>query len=349
MKLIIHATNIHTGGGAVLLNSLITSIPSANEVLVFLDQRFILSDKLSKNITMVSVPSTVLSRLKAEHMLLKAATENTKVICFGNLPPLFKLKSKVILFLQNRHLVDNLHLKRFPVKTRIKIFIEKLWLRFRAANINLYIVQTQSMRAALEQCEWIKGNPIILSPFIPFKKDCQALETNNCEKYDFLYVASGQPHKNHKNLILAWCILAEAGHFPSLCLTIQGDLYPDLLLFLNKKKLELGLRIENVGFIPYKTIDHLYSKANALIYPSFSESFGMPLLEATFFNIPIIASELDFIRDIVNPAETFDPSSPVSIGRAVNRHLKNLVVRDKIFDPKEFLDNILGSDDRKTT
>jgi glycosyltransferase involved in cell wall biosynthesis len=347
MKLIVHASNIHTGGGAILLNALITNMPSKYELLVFLDQRFVLSGNLSKNITIVSIAPTVVSRLKAEYMLLQASNENTKVICFGNLPPLFKLKSSVILFLQNRHLVDDQYLNIFPKKTQIKIFIEKLWFNFRASNINIYMVQTQSMRAALEKLEWVKDSQIMLTPFISFKNHFQELENNYCRMYDFLYVASGQPHKNHVNLILAWCILAEMKLFPSLCLTIDGHLYPDLLLFLNKKKIEFGLRIENSGFVHYQSIISLYRKANALIYPSLSESFGMPLLEAQKLNMPILASELDFVRDNVDPVETFNPSSPVSIARAVNRYLNVLVVRNKIIDPKEFLEKIFGLEDGK--
>jgi glycosyltransferase involved in cell wall biosynthesis len=349
MKLIVHATNIHTGGGAVLLNELITNMPSKNELLVFLDQRFVLPDSLSKNIDIVSVAPTVTGRLKAEYMLLQASNENTKVICFGNLPPLFKLKSSVILFLQNRHLVDDQYLNKFPIKTRIKIFIEKLWFKFRASNINIYMVQTQSMRAALENIEWAKDSQIMLAPFISFKNDFQTLGNNACEKYDFLYVASGQPHKNHVNLILAWCILAEMKQFPSLCLTIDGRLYPDLLLFINKKKNEFGLRIENASFVPYQSISRLYSKANALIYPSLSESFGMPLLEAQKLNIPILASELDFVRDNVEPAQTFNPSSPVSIARAVTRYFNIVHIREKICDPKEFIERIFGLANGKIT
>ena len=342
MKLIIHATNIHTGGGAILLRELIASMPSENELLVFVDQRFVLPECLPKNIAIVSVAPTVANRLNAEYMLYKVSNGNTIVVCFGNLPPLFKLKSSVILFLQNRHLVDDQYLNRFPIKTRIKIFIEKLWFKLRASNINIYMVQTQSMRAALENIEWAKDSKIMVAPFISFKKDFQALNSDIYKKYDFLYVASGHPHKNHENLILAWCILAQKMLFPSLCLTIDGRLYPNLLLFINKKKSEFGLRIENVGNVPHQNISRLYSNAKALIYPSLSESFGMPLIEAQKFNMPILASELDFVRDNVDPAQSFNPSSPVSIARAVNRYLSTSDVRQKIYDPKEFIEKTFG-------
>ena len=44
---------------------------------------------------------------------------------------------------------------------------------------------------------------------------------------------------------------------------------------------------------------------------------GMSGLEAARAGLPIVAAERDYVRDIVTPAETFDPGSPVSIARAV--------------------------------
>ena len=35
----------------------------------------------------------------------------------------------------------------------------------------------------------------------------------------------------------------------------------------------------------------------------------------------MLAAELDYVRDILDPVETFDPNSPVSIARAVKRYL----------------------------
>ena len=37
--------------------------------------------------------------------------------------------------------------------------------------------------------------------------------------------------------------------------------------------------------------------------------------------MPIIAGEMDYVRDVVDPSETFDPLSPVSIARAIKRYL----------------------------
>ena len=79
--------------------------------------------------------------------------------------------------------------------------------------------------------------------------------------------------------------------------------------------------------IVYKSFDNneislIYSKCKALVFPSFVETLGLPLVEAKKFKLDVIASELDYVRDIVDPNETFDPQSSLSMYRAIKRYLK---------------------------
>ena len=47
----------------------------------------------------------------------------------------------------------------------------------------------------------------------------------------------------------------------------------------------------------------------------------LPLLEAQQLSMPILAPELDYVRDVVEPNETFNADSPTSMARAVMRHM----------------------------
>ena len=51
----------------------------------------------------------------------------------------------------------------------------------------------------------------------------------------------------------------------------------------------------------------LYSYIDYLIFPSLSESYGLPLIEARFNDVKIIASDLDFVYDVCQPFLVFDP------------------------------------------
>ena len=147
---------------------------------------------------------------------------------------------------------------------------------------------------------------------------------------DFAYIATEDAHKNHDRLIDAWVLLAEKDIFPSLVLTV-GPENEKLLGRIAHLSSTSNIRIDNLGRLPREQVLDLYKRSRALIFPSTSESFGLP----------IVASELDYVRDLVNPVETFDAESAVSISRAVRRFLECPESPIPIMTASEFLERIL--------
>jgi len=160
-------------------------------------------------------------------------------------------------------------------------------------------------------------------------------------QYDFVYVASGDAHKNHGNLLLAWRLLAEAGLKPSLALTVDALSHLMLASEITKQRDHHGLNIVNLGKVASADMPALYKSSSAMIFPSKVESYGLPLIEATQMGLPVLASELDYVRDVIEPVETFDPESPVSIARAVRRFLKNPDPIGPVGTAEEFLAEVL--------
>jgi glycosyltransferase involved in cell wall biosynthesis len=101
------------------------------------------------------------------------------------------------------------------------------------------------------------------------------------------------------------------------------------------------LRLINLGSQPHEQIIHLYTQVQALIYPSTFESFGLPLIEARQAGLAILAAELDFVRDVVDPEQVFDPQSHVSIARAVRRFLGEPAQALPLLSAEEFMTRIL--------
>jgi glycosyltransferase involved in cell wall biosynthesis len=95
--------------------------------------------------------------------------------------------------------------------------------------------------------------------------------------------------------------------------------------------------------MPHEKVLSLYATARAMIFPSTSESFGLPLIEATHAGLPILASELDYVRDVCSPVQTFDPTSAISIARAVKRFLAVAEPVLQIRSPHDFLRELLGT------
>ena len=338
--LFLHAANVHCGGGFALLKEL-----AATRNISFkwaqLDERTKSVIELPLAVTQYHVRPSILSRLLAELRLWRNVTIDDVVLCFHGLPPLLALSGRVVVFVQNRILVEQGSLVDYPLKTRLRLLIERFWLHALKGHATRYIVQTPSMAASLRT---LLGDEVEIC-VLPFASLNTLLATKKAvtvaRKFDFLYVASGDAHKNHAALLEAWRLLAEAGFKPSLALTVEPLRYPSILAEILRVANEYSLSIVNLGQLSADEVADLYQSSSALIYPSKTESFGLPLIEAAQYKLPILASELDYVRDVVVPVETFDPSSAVSIARAVRRFLGNAEPTVHIHSAEEFLAEVL--------
>lgn len=334
-KMIIHAPNVHTGGGAVLLNALLKHLPKDTAVYLQVDARF-KSEALSSIDKVFKIKPTIFNRLFAERRLSKLAERGDIVLCFGNLPPLFKNRGKVFIYFQNCLLITSETLRGFSVKTKIRLLVERFWLKTFYSHADQFIVQTPTMERLLLACF---GNAVV--KVLPFSdglfEDKAGAAQGETKQYDFIYVASGDPYKNHKRLIEAWCLLAQDNLYPSLCLTVPEQKYPSLWRWIVEQQQQFQLKISNVNSTTREELAALYRTSSAVIYPSLFESFGLPLIEAHDAGMPILAGELNYVRDIVVPAQTFDPLSPVSIKRAVKRFIGKEESAIEILTAEEFL------------
>lgn len=341
-RLFLDAINIHTGGGAVLLDGLLASDFGFGSTILIVDRRYEPPDGWPLGLTVRRVEPSLLGRVRASRWIARSTRPDDDLVCLGNLPPLFRVPCRTALFIQNRYLLDRSSLARFPLPIATRLRVERLWLRFRSAAIHRFAVQTASMRRLLESSSLASGRPISVLPFMA------EMVSPNCEQISatggagFIYVASGEPHKNHKVLLDAWRLLAGEGLFPKLLLTVDTQRFPALARAIVDGKSRDGLDIANLETLGRNDLAIEYSKAAALIYPSLLESFGMPLIEAQQWGLPIIAPELDYVRDVVVPTETFDASSALSLARAVKRFLGRPEQPARPLDPGSFLLQLVG-------
>jgi glycosyltransferase involved in cell wall biosynthesis len=342
-RIYIHATNVHQGGGRALLAPLLEALPASPEIFALLDSRMQTPCGMPECIRIKRVQPSILGRLRAEQWLANNVKPGDLAICFGNLPPLFKLRGRAVVFLQNRYLIDDVCLNVFPPTVRARITMERLWVSSRLANADEFIVQTPTMKRLLEA----RTKSSVSIRVLPFVADSNGYVRSTSDerklgnnRSDFLYVASGEPHKNHLQILDAWRLLAEEGLFPLLRLTLDEIRFQSLCREIGEIRERYGLKVTNMGVLLPRDVLELYAKVDALIFPSTFESFGLPLIEARQAGLPILASELDYVRDVIDPEQSFDPESPVSISRAVKRFLGEDNFNLTLLDAKSFLEQI---------
>lgn len=326
------------------MQTLLATWPTTHKLAAIFDERARerLSVPVTCNVIYWAKPK-VSSRLNAERILHFFLRRDDTVLCFHGLPLILPSAGRVIVFQQNRLYFGKLALRQFSFRTSIRLAIERLISRLFRHRVSEYIVQTPSM--ARDLLHWygndnnLKPPTIRISPFMA-PLFMQPHEQNAIPEWDFVYVANGEAHKNHLRLLEAWRELAILNIRPRLALTLNAC-DGGLRKTVNALREECGAEVHDLGQMPHDQVLALYRRSRALIYPSLEESFGLPLIEAQHMGLPIIAAELDYVRDVCEPVQTFDPQSSHSIANAVLRFLGKTTPTVKIKTPNAFWAELL--------
>jgi len=171
------------------------------------------------------------------------------------------------------------------------------------------IVQTKWMKNASIEKTLVQNDKIeVISPKPNFIVDKYYKPTTKSTTL-FFYPANAMDYKNHRVIVNACRQLKEKfnGEYEVL-FTIKGNETQHVTALYNQVK-EEGLPISFVGPMNRKEVFKLYTKS-VLLFPSYIETFGLPLLEARMHKGIILAANAPFSREILDEYENvyyFDP------------------------------------------
>ena len=347
-RVIVYAPNVGVGGGLVLVRALMRAWPDNAPAVALLNDRG--RGAIEPNGSSIDIRwfgSNVKDRWRAERELRRISLPEDTILCFHNLPPLLPVRGRLICYVHNPILVDVVPLRRLSGWVRMRGALERLIFGLFNHRIDRFLVQTPTMVRALATVRGYRSQPIDVLPFVdqaalPPRTKLEATGRTReivCsveQRFDFIFVSDGAPHKNHQMLFQAWGLLAAEGVRPSLAVTLHP--VRDGILHAEAERLAgAGLNIVDLGQLPHCEVLKLYGLSDALLFASYAETFGIPLIEAKAAGLPILAAELDFVRDVCEPAVTFDPHSARSIARAVKRFLGEREQSVELIEPAEFI------------
>jgi len=132
-----------------------------------------------------------------------------------------------------------------------------------------------------------------------------------------LAVSTLHPHKNLDGLLRAFHNFRV--EYPNYRLVICGlHGFSANALHALRKKLGLEHRVEFPGWIPRAELHDLYSRAEAFIYPTRFEGFGIPVLEALAAGVPTACSDIEPVSaNAGDAALLFDPDDVNAITAAM--------------------------------
>ena len=150
------------------------------------------------------------------------------------------------------------------------------------------------------------------------------------EEY-FLYLGTLEPRKNIVRLVEAYG-LAKQSHpdLPPLVLAgRKGWMYDEIFAKIGELRLEKS--IWSTGYVDSEAVPAIIAGADAFLFPSIYEGFGMPPLEAMACGTPVLTSNVSSLPEVVGDCAVLaDPFSVESIGEGILRLAESPSLREAL-------------------
>ena len=155
------------------------------------------------------------------------------------------------------------------------------------------------------------------------------LEKYGIERPYLLYVGRIERKKNIPTLIEAFSILKENKDIKHK-LILVGDAsygYDETKYMINE--FDLSNEVIMPGWLPELDMPYLYNGADAFIFPSVYEGFGIPPLQAIACGIPVATSNSSSIPEVVgNAALLFNPDDPYDMAAVFKKIITDKNIRE---------------------
>ena len=207
-------------------------------------------------------------------------------------------------------------LRWFRVKFMMRLFINRL---------HRIIAVSQSTAADISKFYGIPKEKIsvIYNGIKKFPESRGKYKPAGDSKY-ILYVSRIEhPGKNHIRLIKAFENTAQLDNSHHLVLAGNfKERHEEVLAAISKSPLQQ--RIHLTGFVTDEELADLYKNADLYICPSLYEGFGLTVVEAMSFNLPVLSSDKGSLPEVcADAAHYFDPYNLEEITSALKKYLNN--------------------------
>ena len=190
------------------------------------------------------------------------------------------------------------------------------------------IINSNSLRAEIKQYLDVDDSKLRLIPeavdhelFKPGDagESRKVVAAHGVTKPFVLFVSSLWPYKNCHGLLRAWAHARQELGDRQLVLVgpLRDEKYVGEVRAL-VAELGIGSDVVFVGAVPNDETVHFYRAADVLVYPSFNETFGLPLLEAMAAGCPVVTSDVTAMPETAGGAAVLvSPGEPASIAKGI--------------------------------
>jgi glycosyltransferase involved in cell wall biosynthesis len=188
------------------------------------------------------------------------------------------------------------------------------------------IADSHSTAQAIEAEFPLAGNKVRVVhlgiPSMPAPADRASLLPLRIDRPYFLFVGTLEPRKNLRRLLIAFACLPEAVRAANLLVIAGGRGWGGVNVAGYLKELRLERHVVITGYVGDAQLSTLYAHARFLVMPSLYEGFGLPLVEAMSFGVPVLTSNTSSMPEVAGDAGLLiDPLDEKSIGQGILRLL----------------------------
>jgi glycosyltransferase involved in cell wall biosynthesis len=145
----------------------------------------------------------------------------------------------------------------------------------------------------------------------------------------FPYLLCVSNRKRHKNEFRVVEAFARARLASEIRLVFTGNPTHELSAWVERH--HVTSRMYFVGVVPEPKLPSLYRGAEALIFPSLYEGFGLPLLEAMACGTPVVTSNITAMPEVAGAAALLvDPTSAEQISAAMEQIVSDAALRRRL-------------------
>jgi len=309
-----------------------------NEYLVLLRKKYFDKLSLAANFrkVLVDIPHYSLEEQIKLPSLIRSQKPDICHFPHFNIPVFYQGKFVVTIHDLIKHTSRGISTTtRTPWLYLVKYLGYKIVFKKAVRNACKIIVPSQEVKNELSKTYGVPAQKVVAiyegveEKFKPVKQDAKILTKYGIVKPFVIYTGSVYPHKNIERLLYA---IKQVNSRKDLALVVScaRDVFWKRL---RKKVKEIGVEkfVNLAGFIPDEDLVLIYGQASAFVFPSLSEGFGLPGLEAMSAGVPLICSDIPVLRDVYGEAALFfNPYDPKDMAKNIAKVVKDSKLRENL-------------------
>lgn len=226
-------------------------------------------------------------------------------------------------------------LEEVSIKTRLHLAIMSSVSRYQMRKVKYFVTQSQAAANGINQITHTGLDNIKVVPnVLPAAYNGFEMKKVHEDSFNIVYVTAPHPHKNVD-------IIPQVAYLLKTKYGLENIKFIITIPEKNKEFLErfnsllndynVANLVENVGYQTQNQLKELYGRCDLFFFPSLLETFSVSLVEAMFFKMPIVATDIDFNREVTEDAALyFQPKNAEQAAAQIAKLIKDPDLYDRM-------------------